>query len=596
MVAGWSHQCLFLIKRCTTIKQVHQIHSLMITTGLSRCNFAMSKIIHFCAVSDPKNLEYALSLFNQVTNPTNFIWNTMIRGFSISQNPQKAILIFTKMLQKSLSPDKHTFPFVLRACVNSKQGNVIYTHVLKNGLVHDTFVCNSLIAMYSKCDALDCAYRVFDETPQRDVVTWTALIDGYVRANRATMGLDLFAKMRLVGIEPDEITMVSVLCAIGLVGALRLGRCVHAHFIEPKKVIYDSILGCALLDMYAKCQDIVSARLVFDKMPYGNSIAWSAMITGYIQCGRFKEALDSLQDMHKEGLRPDQAILASVLTGCAQLGALDQGRWIHAYIERNKIDLNLRLGTALIDMYAKCGCIFQAFNVFNSLRNKDVYPWTAMIGGLAMNGSAKVALCLFSKMERVGIRPNSITYIGVLCACSHGGLVEQGKNHFNRMTQVYGIAPKIEHYGCMIDLLGRAGLLKEAMSMIQSMSMEPSAGVWGALFSACMIHKDVELGEIIGKHLIKLQPHHSGRYMLLANLYALDDRWDDVAYIRRLMKTKGVEKIPGCSLIEVNGAIHEFVALDMSHPSFKGIYLMLDAIKMGLRGAGYMPNTIQAFA
>ncbi|XP_077231258.1 pentatricopeptide repeat (PPR) superfamily protein [Tasmannia lanceolata] len=582
-----------LLGKCTTIHHLKQTHSIFITTGLSQDIFAMIKILHLFAVSPFGDLYHASLLFDQIQTPNTFVWNTMIRGFSISSQPEKSHFFFSKMLRNGVIPDKHTYPLLLKAFSksNNENPNQIHAQIVKFGLNFDSFVQNSLISAYSNGGGVGffCAHQVFVEMSQKDPISWTAMIDGCVRNNYAKDGLEFFIKMRLAGIRPDKVTIVIVLCGIGMVGDVWFGRCIHGFYVECGRVNWDVYVSNALVDMYAKCGFCNDAQKIFDELPWRNVVCWSTLIAGYVQCSRFKEALFVFQDMLVEEVEPNQAVLATILTACTHLGALDQGRWVHGYIDRNNLEVNMTLGTALVDMYAKCGAIDEAFLFFQTLANKDVYPWTAMINGVAIHGHALKSLDIFSQMLSDGVRPNAVTFIGVLSACSHGGLVDQGRMYFDRMSRVYGIEPNLEHYGCMVDLLGRAGHLKEALDLVKSMPMEPSAGVWGALFGACMIHKDFELGEWIGKHLIKLQPQHSGRYALLANLYSVSQKWEEAACVRKLMKGKGVEKKPGCSLIEVGGAIHEFIAFDRSHSKSKEIYVMLDGITVQMKIAGYTP-------
>ncbi|XP_058097972.1 pentatricopeptide repeat-containing protein At1g50270 [Magnolia sinica] len=592
MLAASPNQYLSLLQKCKTMAHLKQIHCLFIITGLSQDTFFMTKILHFCMFVRPRYLDYASLIFDRIDAPDTFIWNTMIRGFSISPQPEKSIVYFARMRRNGVIPDSHSYPFLLKALYKTKEENLnqIHGQIVKSGLDFNTFVRNSLVSAYANGGDLVSAWQVFGGIGERDTVAWTAMIDGCVRNNRAEEGLNLFMEMRMLGVEIDEVTIVSVLCGVGMVGDVWLGRWIHGFYVLCGRVIWDVFVGGALVDMYAKCGYCDDARKVFDEMPLKNAISWSVLIAGYVQSSRFKDALVVFQDMLLEEVVPNQPTFTSVLTACAQLGAIDQGRWVHMYMDKNKLEMNLMLGTALIDMYSKCGCIDEAFMVFQSLHRKDVYPWTAMINGLAMHGHALRSLDLFSRMLRDGVHPNAVTFIGVLSACSHGGLVDHGRMHFDYMSQVYGIKPSVEHYGCMVDLLGRAGHLEEAWDLIENMPMEPSAGVWGALFGACMIHKDFKLGDRVGKHLIKLQPHHSGRYALLANMYSISQKWEEAAHIRKLMKGKGVEKTPGCSWIEIDGAIHEFIALDKSHSKSNDIYLMLDGITIQLKAAGYAPD------
>ncbi|KAL5983108.1 hypothetical protein ACLOJK_017189 [Asimina triloba] len=577
--------------RSSSLEHLKQIHCLFITTGLSQDTFSITKILHFCFNLRPAHLDYATLIFHQIHSRDAFVWNIMIRGFSLSHQPEKSMVYFAWMRRNGVIPDKHSYPSLLKALSRPKGGNPSQVHgdIVKFGLDFDAFVQNSLISAYANGGDLVSARQVFGGIGKRDRVAWTAMIDGYVRNSRAAEGLYLFLEMRLKDVEIDGVTAVSALCAIGLVGDIWLGRWIHGFYGVCRRVVWDTFFGGALVDMYAKCGYCDDAQRLFNEMPLKNAISWSALIAGYIQSSRYKEALTSFQDMLLEEFEPNQPTMASVLTACAQLGAIDQGRWVHMYMSKNNIEMNMMLGTALIDMYSKCGCIDDAFMVFESLPHKDVYPWTAMINGLAMHGHALRSLDLFGQMLTDNILPNAVTFLGVLSACSHAGLVNQGWMYFSCMSQVYGFKPNREHYGCMVDLLGRAGHLEEALSLIENMPMEPSPGIWGALFGACMIHNDFRLGEHVGQHLIKLQPHHSGRYALLSNLYAVSHKWEEAAQIRTQMKGKGVEKTPGCSLIEINGAIHEFVALDRSHSESKNIYAMLEGITNQLKVSEYEP-------
>ncbi|KAF6150722.1 hypothetical protein GIB67_020805 [Kingdonia uniflora] len=467
---------------------------------------------------------------------------------------------FSNFRRNGGTPNQHTYPLLLKTLSNQNP-NQIHAQALKFGLCNDTFVQNALVSAYANGGFLDFARVVFNENPRRDSVLWTAMINGFVKNNEGEKGLDCFMRMRSLGVFVDGVTVVGVLGAIGVIGDVWFGRWIHGFYVVCGRVQFDVYVGGALLNMYVKCGCCDDLRKLFDEMPVRNVVLWTVLISGYVNCSRFKEALLVFQDMLVDKqIEPNQATLSSVLTACAHLGALDQGRWVHSYIDKNKVVVNSILGTSLVDMYAKCGCIEEAFWVFETLPRKNVYAWTTMINGLAMHGEAQRSLDLLYRMLIDGIPPNEVTFVGILCACCHGGLLDEGRRCFSSMNQIYGVEPNVNHYGCMVDLLGRAGKLGEAFELIKNMPMEPTAGVWGALFSACIIHKDYELGEQIGKHLINLRPNHSGRYMRLANLYAICGKWDDVARIRKFMKEKGVKKIRGYSAIEVDGVTHEFIA------------------------------------
>ncbi|KAE8682000.1 Pentatricopeptide repeat-containing protein [Hibiscus syriacus] len=464
------------------------------------------------------------------------------------------------MRRNGVIPSMHTFPSLLKSFSNSKQNPFkLLSHIFKFGMDSDPFVRNSLISVLFSSLNVELARQVFDESTQTDVVSWTALINGYLKSGYLVEGLECFNEMRLKGVE---------VCGMSVVGVLA-PRCCREKG--------------AIVDMYSKCGFHDDARKYFDQMPIRNVVSWTALIAGHLQGNRYNEAVILFQGMLMEKVRPSEFTFTSVLTACAEIGALIHGRWVHGRIIRFKWDRNSAVGTALINMYAKCGCLKEAFMVFKKLSGKDVYAWTAMINGFAMHGDAMSSLNLFNEMLRSGVHPNEVTSLGVLNACSHGGLVDKGREIFATMKKRYRLEPGLDHYSCMVDMLGRAGLLEEAREMILDMPIEPTARVWAPLLGACMIHKAYDLGEYVGKHLIKLQPERGSRYALLATLYSRRQKWDSAAEIRKIMKERGVKKTPGCSWIEINGAIHEFTAFDYCRPEYYRLNEMIESFMVEMR-------------
>ena len=503
--------------------ELKQYHSQIIRLGLSADNDAMGRVIKFCAISKSGDLNYALEVFNEIPYPDAFIYNTIIRGYLQRQLAINGILLFSQMLNKSVSPNKFTYPPLIRACCIDnaiEEGKQIHAQVFKFGFGADEFCLNNLIHMYVNFQSLEQARRVFDNMPQRDVVSWTTLITGYS----------------------------------------------HWGFVDE-------------------------AREVFELMPERNSVSWNAMIAAYVQSNHFHEAFSLFNRMRSENVVLDKFVAASMLSACTGLGALEQGKWIHGYIKKSGIELDAKLATTVIDMYCKCGCLEKAFEVFNELPQKGISSWNCMIGGLATHGKGEAAIELFKEMEKEMVTPDGITFVNVLSACAHSGLVGKGKHYFQYMTEALGIKPSMEHFGCMVDLLGRAGLLEEARDLINEMPVNPDAGVLGALVGACRIHGNTGLGEEIGKKVIELEPHNSGRYVLLANLYASSGRWEDVARVRKLMNDRGVKKAPGFSMIESESGVDEFIAGGRSHPQAKEIYAKVDEILETIRSIGYVPDT-----
>ncbi|XP_058092146.1 pentatricopeptide repeat-containing protein At5g66520-like [Magnolia sinica] len=389
-----------------------------------------------------------------------------------------------------------------------------------------------------------------------------------------------------LGFDSDAFVQNALVHFYGVCERVDVAQQLFDEIVEPNVVAWTS-----LLSGYAKLGDLECARRVFDVMPEKNLVSWSAMISGYVQGGQFVEALRLFHEMQVLKICPSLPVLVSILIAIAEMGALQEGLWVHGFIERNGLGWAPNLRASLVHMYMKCGDVVSAWQAFDKMPDRGLDVWNAMIVGLGLHGQGEEALRIFLSMVTEGLQPDDITFIGVLCGCSHAGLVDKGLECFASMNTVYNVLPKVEHYSCVVDLLGRAGLIKEALEVIQSMPVEANGRVWGSLFGACRNHGYAELGEIVGKHLIKLEPHRAGRYVLLANIYASMDRWEDAIKVRELMKQNGVELEPGCSLIEVDGVVHEFLVGDRVHPQTSDIYRKLDEMVKLCRCKGYVPNT-----
>ncbi|KAJ6842864.1 pentatricopeptide repeat-containing protein ELI1, chloroplastic-like [Iris pallida] len=410
--------------------------------------------------------------------------------------------------------------------------------------------------MYFKFGRPDVARRLFDEMPQRDVVSYNTLIAGYSNCGNLAAAGEVF----------DGMT-------------------------ERNPVSWSSMIAG-----HARRGDLVSARELFDRVPAAdrNVVCWNAMVSGYTQNERFSEAVKVFQMMLQESrtsVQPNEVTLVSVLSSCANLGALDLGKWIDGYIKKRRMALGLFLGNALSDMYAKCGCIVEAKKVFDRMVEKDVISWTIIISASAMHGLSEEAISGFHDMLVHGIKPNDITFMAILAACTHGGMVEDGLNYFEMMSREFGINPKVEHYGCVVDLLSRAGRLSEAEDIINSMSVPPNVVVWGALLGGCRIYKDDARGERVVRRILELDPEHAGSYVYLSTVYASFGRLEEAAKCRLKMRENRVVKTPGCSWIEVDNTVHEFFVGDRSHPQSDKIYSMISSLGPRMKLAGYVPNT-----
>ncbi|KAL8519451.1 hypothetical protein ACS0TY_010401 [Phlomoides rotata] len=494
-----------LIHSCRSLRELNQIHShVIISPHLCRKDrsFLISRLLFYlCAVSDSSaSLPYANKIFKRIPSPTLFIYDAMIRASAMKIKDTtscESLLLYKQMLCSGLLPDCITLPFLLKECskrFDGLTGRAIHAHAVKFGHKGDVYVQNALISLYSKCGVLGDARKVFDEMPNRDVVSWNSVIDGCLRNGELDLALEWFREMK-----------------------------------EMKTII-----------------------------------TWNSMITGLVQGGRAKEALDIFHEMQisaneRNTVQPDKVTVASALSTCASLGAIDHGKWVHGFLERSGMECDMVIGTALVDMYGKCGYVGKAFEVFNGMPKKDVLAWTVMISVLALNGYGNEAFEHFADMEAAGVCPNAVTFTGLLSACSHSGLVEKSRWCFNVMKNVYNIEPQVQHYACMIDILGRAGLFSEAEELIRNMSVRPDVYVWGALLGACQMHGNVQLGEKVAKYLIDLEPQNHAFYIILCDLYAKSGRFDDQKRIRSLMKEHDVRKsVPGSSMIELDGIVYEF--------------------------------------
>ncbi|KAL4195294.1 hypothetical protein AMTRI_Chr05g63930 [Amborella trichopoda] len=587
-----THPSLLLIESCRDMTQLKQIHAQMLRNGIFHDPFFASRLVAFCSISPNGNLNYADLLLTQIHNPTIFTYNTIIKGYMIKDLYSKAFSIYQKIFEDGFLPDNFTFPSVLKACQDLNEGKMLHCHVFKLGFQEDIYVQNAQINMYANCDGLESARKVFDKMIDKNVVSWTTMIASYAKMDMSEEALDLFRQMGSTNASPNEVTLVNVLMACTKSGDLELGKQIH-EYIERNGIELNFILATALIDLYAKNGCIDLARKIFNEMNERSIVSWNAMINGYIRDSDYKEALLLFRDMQVSNVKPDEVTMVSLLIACTHLGAIEIGKWVHLYIEKEKIEVDVFLGTALVDFYAKCGCIDSAWSVFKGMAKQDVLTWTSMIGGFSMCGRGQNAIELFEEMQKTGLKPDAITFVGVLTACSHGGLVEEGRQYFDSMMRLYEIEPKVEHYSCMVDILGRAGHLVEAEELVRNMPMKPDAFVLGSLLSACRIHSNLEIAQRAAQRLLELDPSNGGAYVLLSNVYGALGKWNDANRVRNTMLEKSIKKPPGCSLIEVNGTVHEFVVGDISHPRCTEIYAMLDDMIGRLKLEGYVPNTSQ---
>ncbi|KAE8703982.1 Pentatricopeptide repeat-containing protein [Hibiscus syriacus] len=587
-------------------------------------------------------------------------YNAMITGYSRNEDGHACIELFRRMLRDEFRPDDFTFTSVLGGLAlvvnRAMQCKQFHCVVLKLGTGLVTSVLNALVSVYVNCGLVFEARKLFDEINEKDELSWTtmvtgyvkndeldaarelvdgmnekmevawnAMISGYVHCERYEEALDMFRKMYFVGIKMDEFAYTSIISCCVHAGLFHLGKQVHCYVLrtEAKPTPEFSLpVNNALVTLYWKCEKVDWARRIFDSMPVRDLVSWNAILSGYVNAGRIdegrlffrkmpernhltwtvmisglaqngfgEEGLKLFNQMKSEGSQPCDYAFAGAITSCAMLGALENGRQLHAQLVRLGLDSSLSAGNALITMYARCGVVEAANELFLTMPCVDSVSWNAMIAALGQHGHGIQALELFEQMLGAGISPDRITYLTILSACSHAGLVKEGQYYFNSMHRLHGITPGEDHYARLVDLLCRAGKFLEAKDVISSMPFEPGAAVWEALLAGCRTHGNVDLGVQAAERLIELMPQHDGSYVLLSNMHATAGRWNDAANARKLMRDRGIRKEPGCSWVEVENKVHVFLVDDTMHPEVQAVYNYLNKLVTEMRRLGYLPDT-----
>ncbi|EEC73741.1 hypothetical protein OsI_08374 [Oryza sativa Indica Group] len=495
----------------------------------------------------------AEAVFGAMRNRTVVSWNAVIAGCVKNGYAERALEVFGEMAADGVGIDRATVVSVLPACAQAKDlntGRAVHRLVEDKGLGDYVAVKNALIDMYGKCRSLEDARRVFDHCKHdKDVVSWTAMIGAYVLNDRAFEAISLGCQMLMSGAAwPNGVTMVYLLSACASMPSGKHAKCTHALCIRLG-LKSDIAVETALIDAYARCGKMKLMRLTLERGSW-RAETWNAALSGYTVSGREKKAIELFKRMIAESVRPDSATMASILPAYAESADLKEGKNIHCFLLTLGFLRSTEIATGLIDVYSKAGDLDAAWALFQWLPEKDVVAWTTIIAGYSIHGHARTAILLYDRMVESGGKPNTVTIATLLYACSHAGMIDEGIKVFKDMRNVHGLMPNGEHYSCLVDMLGRAGRIEEAHRLIQDMPFEPSTSVWGALLGACVLHKNVEFGEVAAKRLFQLDPENTGSYVLLGNIYAAADRWRDVQDVRRMMVERGLLKEPGSSLVE----------------------------------------------
>ncbi|XP_062095241.1 pentatricopeptide repeat-containing protein At4g21065-like [Humulus lupulus] len=477
----------------------------------------------------------------------------------------------------------------LQRCTSLTTLRKLHAKIFAYGL-YDTSLWTKIAVLYVSFERVDAARCAFEIVSNPSSYLWNILIRGYATHGLFGQSLGLYWEMMQKGLKPDKYTFPFALkCCAGL-SDLNVGKLVHQHLVCCG-CSHDVFVSAALLDMYAKCGHTEAARLLFDKMSMRDVVSWTSMISGYAHNGCNSETMVFFDLMRASGVRSNRVSILSVLLACGNLGALRKGEWLHSYVIQTGFEYDILVATAIMDMYTKCGSLDLARRLFDDTPGKDVVCWSAMIASYGIHGQGRKSLDLFNDMLRAKVKPNHVTFTCILSACSHSGLLEEGKKCFESMAKDFSIPPQLNNYACMVDLLSRSGQLSEAEKLIENMPVEADASIWGSLLGACRIYGDLDLAERIADRIFELDPFHAGYHVLLSNIYATKSRWKEVERVRKMMVRRGTNKVQGFSLIEFNNVVHKFGVRDRSHPQSHKIYDLLEELSAPMKRLGYVPLT-----
>ncbi|XP_015573119.1 putative pentatricopeptide repeat-containing protein At3g15130 [Ricinus communis] len=539
-------------------------------------------------------VDAACAVFDRMVERNVVSWSSLMCGYIQNGNAKKSLFLFTQMGLSGVKPNEFTFSMNLKASSMLNRpyiGMQIHANCTKSGNDIVIVVANSIVDMYSKCGRIKEAACMFDFMPVRNLISWNSMISGYSIAGFGEKAVVLFREMLEDGQEPDEFTLTSALKACSDLAAVREGSQIHSFLIISgfPYLIKTSIAG-ALIDQYVKCGKLCEAQRVFSQIEEKNVISFSALFLGYAHGGNLADAMSLFRRFRESDVEADGFVLSSMIGVFADFALVEQGKQMHAYSIKVPSGSDLSVCNSIVDMYLKCGVIDEAERFFAEMSTRDVISWTVMITGYGKHGLGKEAVCLFNKMQSDDIEPDDVTYLAVLLACSHSGLVEEGQVYFSKLCSDHRIRARVEHYACMVDLLGRAGRLKEAKDIIYSMPLNPNIGIWQTLLSACRVHGDLDLGREVGEILLRLDGDNPVNYVMLSNIYADAGYWNECERIRELAKTKRLKKEAGRSWVEIDKEVHFFYGGDDTHPVIEKIHQVLKEMETRMKeelGYGY---------
>ncbi|KAF5735787.1 Pentatricopeptide repeat-containing protein [Tripterygium wilfordii] len=587
---------LAVVQACAEIGSFElamQIHQIAI-----KCDFYGNDLFIMNALinmySEIGSLELASKLFDIVPAYDVALWNSMIAAYNDSGYYEEATSLFCEMRAEGIQEDERTIVIMLSLCAALADGlkkvKSLHAHARKSGMKLDVSLGNSLLGVYAELNCVESVQKVFAEMSNVDEISYYTSISTLASNDMITEAWELLGMMRDSETKPNSYTMISILATCKDETCLNIGRSIHGFAIKHG-IQMNTSLNTALTEMYMNCGDEVAARNLFEACPNRDLISWNALIASYIKNNQAHEALLLFNRMISE-VEPNAVTIINVLSSCTHLANLPQGQCLHAYITRRQSSLgfDFSLANAFIAMYARCGNMKSAETIFRTSPSRNVITWNAMITGYGMHGRGTDAILAFSKMLEDGLQPNGVTFLSVLSACRHSGLIDIGLQLFHSMVQDFNVTPELAHYGCVVDLLGREGRLDEANKFIKSMPFEPDATVWRALLSSCRVQSNTEVAKAVFENLVELEPLNAGNYILLSNIYAAAGLWSEVRKVRTWLKEKSLRKPPGISWIVIRDQVHSFTAGDTSHPQSEKIYANLTSLSTLLKDAGYVPD------
>ncbi|ONK57224.1 uncharacterized protein A4U43_C10F17880 [Asparagus officinalis] len=586
----------FVLKACSGLLALDEgigIHNYAKTVGLDSDVFVATALIDMymkCGVLNDSRV-----VFDAMEKRDVVAWNAMISGFSLHGLYDDTIIFLLEMQRSGICPNSSTIVGLLPVVgqvKGSKQGKSIHGFCLRRGFDRvDVSVDTALLDMYAKSELLHYACRIFDMMSFKNEVTWSAMIGGYVICDKMVEALAIFDKM--INDAPENVGPTALACVIRACARLAdvgKGKGIHCYLVKSGFLV-DTTIANSLLSMYSKAGSMDYAMQLFNEVEPKDTVTYSAIISGCVHNGNAMEAFNLFKRMQIAKIEPDIATMVGILPACSHLAALQHGKYSHGSVIVRGFASDISVCNSLIDMYAKCGRIDFSREVFNRMLRRDIVSWNAIIAGYGIHGLGKEAISLFKTMEIKGLIPDDITFVCLISACSHSGLITEGKHLYQTMIQAYRIIPRMEHYICFVDLLGRGGLLNEAWDFIQGMPFKPDVRVWGALLGACRVHKNIEIGEEVSRIIQNIGPEGTGNFVLLSNMYSAAGRHDEAARVRIAQREKGFKKSPGSSWIEIGGIVHAFIGGDQSHPRSSSIYKKLKDLLVEIRKLGYRADT-----